>query len=644
LASTLARSPVSAAQGQPTFRSAVQLIEVDVFVTDNEGRFVRGLRQDDFEIVEDDKPQTIQAFSFTDLPIETAVVVPAQADAPEPDVSTNNTPEGRVYVILMDSPSTAGPGGTRTGLTYDAYAKAFARQFVQEQVTTRDSVAVVHVQGTFTDSQPFTTNKQRVLASIDRYGLGLSGAISGVSIFEAIQRNLDTYRAIQDLSERLGAMSGLRKAILWVGGQIEFSPQDNCPPAGRTDGCILAGAAPTLVAAYRDAIATANRHNVAVYPIDPSGLTTDLGMGELERKAALRMVAEDTGGLAVVGTNNLGDMYQAIVRDMSTYYVLGYAPAVERRDGKFHDIKVRVKRPGVTVRARKGYFAPRPDAPTRIAPTLPDGVSTAARDALRMPLPVRGGLQIDAFGAAFKGAPDQATVVIGSQITGALRLGSGGRIAVTYQVFDDEGRVQTGHYKVFNVTPSAATRLRIEESGLRLLDRISLPPGRYEVRLVVDQPDGAVGSVVIPVDVPKFDNSLALSGVTLAASSTASDVTLQEDPVSQDAHGMSPTASRRFPRGDVLSAFAEIYTNDSRITAADLTVTGVVSSAAGQDVQRAEARAAAPARSDAPGRWGFIIEVGPLDVEPGQYVLTVEASSARHSTPLRRRIPFIVEQ
>jgi hypothetical protein len=69
----------------------------------------------------------------------------------------------------------------------------------------------------------------------------------------------------------------------------------------------------------------------------------------------------------------------------------------------------------------------------------------------------------------------------------------------------------------------------------------------------------------------------------------------------------------------------------------------MVSSAAGREVQRAEARAVKAALRDTPGRWGFIIEMGPLDVEPGQYVLTVEAASSRHSTPLRRRIPFIVE-
>jgi len=170
-----------------------------------------------------------------------------------------------------------------------------------------------------------------------------------------VSRNLNTYRAIQDLSERLGAMSGRRKAILWVGGQLQFNPVSGpCAQPDPRNLCAIPRSAGALLAAYRDAIGAATRNNVAIYPIDPSGMTTELGLGELERMAALRTVAEDTGGIAVVGTNNIAAQYQAIVRDTSTYYVIGYAPATAYRDGKFHAIQVRLKRPGLTVRARKG--------------------------------------------------------------------------------------------------------------------------------------------------------------------------------------------------------------------------------------------------------------------------------------------------
>jgi VWFA-related protein len=96
------------AQDRPTFRSAVRLIDVDVFVTDRDGRFVRDLTVDDFELLEDGQPQTIATFSFTDLPVGRPAPRTAELEEFEPDVVTNNTPAGRVYVLLMDSPSTGG--------------------------------------------------------------------------------------------------------------------------------------------------------------------------------------------------------------------------------------------------------------------------------------------------------------------------------------------------------------------------------------------------------------------------------------------------------------------------------------------------------------------------------------------------------
>ncbi|MEW5984986.1 MAG: VWA domain-containing protein [Acidobacteriota bacterium] len=100
----------------------------------------------------------------------------------------------------------------------------------------------------------------------------------------------------------------------------------------------------------------ANRANVSFYPIDPAGLRLTGMMGR--NLDTLRVLADETDGLAIVGTNDLSGGAKRITDDLSSYYVLGYYSTNTTLDGGYRRITVRVKRPGVHVRARRGYLAP----------------------------------------------------------------------------------------------------------------------------------------------------------------------------------------------------------------------------------------------------------------------------------------------
>ncbi len=140
-----------------------------------------------------------------------------------------------------------------------------------------------------------------------------------------------------------------------------------------------------MLDATRDAIGAATRANVAIYGIDPRGLTdlgdesielgsfpddTSLGVGQSSLQNELRLsqdslrtLSEETGGFAVVNKNDFSTAFQRIVEDNSSYYVLAYYPP-DARPGRTHKIDVRVTRPGLTVRARKAYLTPKKvDAP-----------------------------------------------------------------------------------------------------------------------------------------------------------------------------------------------------------------------------------------------------------------------------------------
>jgi hypothetical protein len=150
----------------------------------------------------------------------------------------------------------------------------------------------------------------------------------------------------------------------------------------------------------RDLVTFANRHNVTFYPVNPSGLEVfDRGPNEMRatdppgalvqdmlrtefRTEALRTLAGNTDGLAII-TNDLRGGLRRIVDDVSAYYMLGYYSTDRNFNGGYRRIEVKVARPGVQVRARRGYFAPRVGAgnttePAKpAAPAIPTGLADA---------------------------------------------------------------------------------------------------------------------------------------------------------------------------------------------------------------------------------------------------------------------------
>ena len=638
------------AQQTPTFRERVQLVEVDVIVTDRQGNPVRDLAKDDFEILEEGRPQSVRTFSLVDIPVPPRPPeVPSVGVGIVPDTATNASPEGRAYVLLLDAESTL-PAPNK-GQELNLRAQQLARQFLSEAVRPGDHVAVVHAQGTVTDGQGFTTNRALLDRSIERFGRGLNSSLAGLEVTqqERVTRTLATYRAIRDLSERLGSVGGRRKVIVWIGGQIDAQPERKMKGQGLNP---IAAAAGVLRDALDEALQAAARNNVAVYPVDPVGLELATGQDELVRVASLRLVAEETGGVATVNSNNFTDAYAAIVRDASTYYLLGYSPDREpRQDGSFHPITVRVKRPDLTVRARRGYYSTANTAPpSKPLPPPPEGVSVAARDALRRPLSTRG-LGVDITTTTFKGKGSDASVVITAHVRGqTLEFNAGRRLAVSYQVFDVDGKAATGFYKVFGFDLKPDSLGRATGKGLQFVERITLKPGRYELRLVAEQPEGPIGSVITHIDATKFDSTLSMSGVALAARRT-SEVLLVNDKQLRNALSADPTALRSFRASDGLSAYAEIYTELSKnVTATEVirvkaaTVTGAITTATGAFVARGQGdRVTADADRNAL-REGFRIDFDLSRVAPGSYVLTLEArSSETGSRVVRRQIPFAVE-
>ena len=173
-------------------------------------------------------------------------------------------------------------------------------------------------------------------------------------------------------------------------------------------------------------VGAAGRANVSIYAVDPRGLVAlesfeaALGAQRLDTMTniveetrwsqdSLRLLAAQTGGIAAVDRNDFTETFGRIIRDNSNYYVLGYYSTNGRRDGRFRKVDVKVRRPGVTVRARTGYIAPKGEPPKKSA-AAPQA-SAPLQEALNSPIPVRG-LALTATAVPFRSGAKASVLIV----------------------------------------------------------------------------------------------------------------------------------------------------------------------------------------------------------------------------------------
>lgn len=676
-----APSPSAQARPQPTpgvppvtFRVDVEYVEVDAIVTDRTGAFVRDLTRDDFQVFEDGKPQKVELFSIVDIPVERADRVLPDRPPVEPDVRINDRFEGRMFVIVLDDYHTH---PLRSNLV-----KRAARQFIERHLGANDLAAVVHTSGRADAGQEFTSNKRLLLNAVDRF-MGnkiRSRALNRMDEYQrlrqqprdsALQRSditdpddqirayqarttMDTLRSVATYME---GVRGRRKAVLYVSEGIDYEMYN----------VFEAREASTVLDSVRDAIGAATRANVAFYSIDPRGLTSmgddaiemsgfaedpSLGVGpeafgdELRlAQDSLRMLAEQTGGLASVNSNDFANAFDRVVRDNSTYYVLGYYPANARRDGRYRKIEVRVNRPGLEVRARKGYVAPRGKGEPRFS-TAGAGAaaetSAVLRDALNSPLP-EADLPMGVTAAAFKGTLPNASVVVVTQL-GGRQLSftqQDGKFLNTIELsliaVDSQGKVRNGDRSKVELALSPQTHQAVLASGFRLLTRLELPPGRYQVRVAARESGGLVGSVPYDLVVPDYAKEpLTMSGLLVSSGSSAMTPTARPDEQLKDVLSGPPSVVRDFVQADTLSLFAEVYDNDAdKPHRVDIVTT--ITGEDGRQVFKTEDERSSSELQGARGGYGYTAQIPLRDIAPGRYLLRVEARSRlRSDAPVAR--------
>jgi hypothetical protein len=411
----------------------------------------------------------------------------------------------------------------------------------------------------------------------------------------------------------------------------------------------------TLLDAQRDLIAAATRANVAIYGIDARGLGAglddlievqsfpedqSLGLNSSAMQTEtrlgqdmLRVVSDETGGFATVNTNDINGAMNRIVEENSSYYVLGYYAGNTRRDGRFRKIEVRVNQPGLTVRARKGYYAPRGRAPeTTLAG--PNDASAELREAISSPVPVAG-LPLAITASVFKGPDNKGSVVISTLIGGRdLPLVEKDGIfrndlEVAVLAIDGKGKTIPGERNTVNLTlkPDSATRIR--SAGFRVISTLELPVGRYQVRVAVREANSRrSGLVAYDLEVPDYaKETLAISGMALT--SMASSLSMTARPKGDPLLKMLPapmTTFRDFAQNDEIAMFAEVYDHGTG-PAHKVEIRLTMNAEGGQSVFQTREERDSSELGGKSGGYGFMARVPLRDVPPGLYVLRLEAES-----------------
>jgi VWFA-related protein len=618
------------AQAPPTFKVEVNYVEIDVRVTDAQGNFARDLTQTDFQVVEDGKPQTISAFTRVDLPVERHDPPLFKAAPIEPDVQSNlQAFTGRVWMIVLDD--------LQTRAIHTPRVQAAARQFIRRYVSANDLAAVVTTSGAGSASQDFTNSQARLVAAVGKF-IGQKTPRDQPDM-ERSYKARNTYGALRNLAEYLSAVHGRRKAILWIGEGVDYD----------ITSAFSARDADIVRTAMRDVVETASRQNVSLYGIDARGLgagldesieisglpdnTNDSTALRNEVRLAqdsLRVISEQTGGFAVVETNDLNASFERIVQDNSSYYVLGYYSTNEKRDGRFRKVQVRVSRPGLRVQSRDGYTAAKGKPAAPAAAASPQ-VSPELREALANPMPTSGvGLTISA--APFSGPGSKASVALIVEVDPrSLKfVEQNGRFTEGLEVhvlaFDQNGKMQDGGRTNAPMELSARTASAVKANGFRVTRRLTLSPGRYLIRVAARESNGgAIGTVAQNLEVPDFTKgALHLSGVTLTSESAAQIPTANPDPELKDVLPAPATAIRTFPRTDTLSIFAEVYDNQNS-TPHRVAITSTVLADDGRVIFTASDERASSDLQGKKGGYGHQQRVPLTQLAPGRYVLRIEA-------------------
>jgi VWFA-related protein len=579
----------------PTFKSAINLILVDAVVRDRSGAVVRGLTADDFQLLEDGKPQQLVSFSFAEVSTTAAPIADApmlagahaqlQAviDGSRAAAATTAAPmsaealAGHRLLILLFDTSSMQPEDVQSAIDG-------AMTWTNKTMTAADLVAVATISSGLQVLSDFSGDRVKVQAALASLSAadGTGATVVDASTLatdeaaavattdsttaDASAQELDTFnndirlRALTALAEALMPIQQ-KKAILYFSSGMERSGSDN-------------------QVELRKAVNAAVRANVSIYPVDARGLQAVVpgggarsasrgGVGAFSGQAVtqqftqlaaqqetLQSLASDTGGTAFVDTNDFGQAFERVAKDISAYYILGFASTNPLKDGRFRKITVRLRsRKGLKLEAREGYYADRDFAHTARTDreVLLQEQLAAALPATDVPVFLSSGW--------FRLAGDRYYVPISVAVPGAAvpRLDDKATLDVAGFIRDERGAPVGRIRDTLTLPPS--TGAGSVAAQVLYQTGVTLPPGRFTVRVVVrENAHGSMGSFEAAVMVPELKKAdVKISSIVLSTQLQKAPDRKTSNPLVRDGLELVPNLTHIISRDQKLYIYYEVY-------------------------------------------------------------------------------------
>ncbi|MCX6538517.1 MAG: VWA domain-containing protein [Acidobacteria bacterium] len=567
------------------FRSAVDLVTVNVVVRDKNGTVVKGLKRDDFIVLEDGKPQTVDTFDFEEVdaadnpPPPSAIPtilggVGKPLPAPLVGRPVVDMHDRRLVVLMFDLSSMAVEDTQRA---LDA-----ARDYVNTKVGQADTVAIVTYASSLDVAQDFTSDKNVLLNTIDRLngieGMGFEEMVAvdpdattddtnGAFVADDTEFNMfNTDRRLQALRSMVDALSGIqqKKSLVYFSSGMNQTGMDNR-------------------VAMRGVIDRAVRTNLSIYSADMRGLQAVVPGGDASRAStrgvsafngrgvssafssmsasqdALSSLAEDTGGRAFFDRNDFGGVFDRVIADTSAYYVLGYSSTNTSRDGRFRRVRIQLKRTDLKLEYRVGYYAQRD-----FTHSTKDDREQLLMEQLASDLSVTD-LPVYASSAYFRLKGNHYYVPVWLVVPGSRVpfTKAGDKSKATLDVLGvlvDSRQIPVARMRD-TVNLALGSTENTERKAVQYATSFELPPGTYRLKVVIrENQGGTMGSFETSLVVPDLDRSpVKISSVVLGSNLAAVSKKDDRNPLLRNGQELVANVARVIPSDQHLYFYYEMY-------------------------------------------------------------------------------------